>query len=58
MSYNPDKKIKELQQIICNIVNYVLWLYEKKFISDRTKDEILKICNGYHEDEQYRPKAR
>lgn len=57
MSYNPDKKIKELQQTICNIINYVLWLYEKKFISERTKDEILKICNGY-QDEQYRPKAR
>lgn len=45
MSYSPDKKIKEYQQIICNIVCYTLWLYEKKLISERTKDELLKICN-------------
>ena len=57
MSYNPDKKIKELQQIICNIVNYVLWLYEKKLVSERTKDEILNICNRY-QDEQYKSKSR
>ena len=58
MSYNPDKKIKELQQIICNIMNYVLWLYEKKLVSERTKNEILKICDGYQENDQYRPKSR
>lgn len=58
MSYNPDKKIKELQQTICNIMNYVLWLYEKKLVSERTKNEILKICDGYKEDEQYRTKSR
>ena len=46
MSYNPNEKIIELQQKICNIISYVLWLYEKKLISERTKDEILKICNG------------
>lgn len=40
-----EKQIKELQQTICNVVNYVLWLYEKEFISERTKDELLKICN-------------
>ena len=40
-----EKEIKELQQTICNVINYVLWLYEKKFISERTKDELLKICN-------------
>ena len=42
MSYNPNEKIIELQQKICNIISYVLWLYEKKLISERTKDEILK----------------
>lgn len=45
MSYNPDKRIKEYQQIICNIINYTLWLYEKKYISERTMQELLKLCN-------------
>ena len=36
--------MQELQQKICNIVSYVLWLYEKKLISERTKNELLKRC--------------
>ena len=40
-----DREVKELQQTIVNIIDYVLWLFEKKIISERTKDEILKICN-------------
>ena len=47
MSYDSNtKEIIELQQKLCNIISYVLYLYEKKIISERTKDEILKICNG------------
>ena len=41
-----DREVKELQQRICNIVCYVMWLYEKKFVSERTKDELLKLCNS------------
>lgn len=47
MSYDSNtKEIMELQQKLCNIISYVLYLYEKKIITERTKDEILKICNG------------
>lgn len=46
MSYNVVKKEKELEQRICNIVAYVLWLYEKKLISERTMNELLKRCEG------------
>lgn len=42
--YNIKREVKELQQKICNIVSYVLWLYEKKLISERTRDELLKRC--------------
>ena len=60
MSYDPVKKVKEYQQTICNIVCYVLWLYEKKLISERTKYELLKLCNpelkgeSYGESKKYR----
>ena len=42
--YNIKREVKELQQKICNIVSYVLWLYDKKLISERTRDELLKRC--------------
>ena len=44
-----DREVKELQQRICNIICYVCWLYEKKFISERTKNELLKLCNNSEE---------
>ena len=51
MSYDSNtKEIIELQQKLCNIISYVLYLYEKKIISERTKDEIIKICNGETKD--------
>jgi hypothetical protein len=42
--YNIKNQVKELQQKICNIVSYVLWLHEHKYISDKTKEELLKRC--------------
>ena len=42
--YNIKKQVKDLQQKIWNIVSYVLWLYDKKLISERTKNELLKRC--------------
>lgn len=45
-----EKELKEYQQRICNIICYVLWLYEKKFISERTKNELLKLCNHLPEE--------
>lgn len=44
-SYNVIKENSELKQKICNIISYVLWLYDKKLISERTKDELLKRCD-------------
>lgn len=46
MKDSDKREIEELQQTICNILNYILWLYEKKLISERTKNEIIKICSG------------
>ena len=43
--YNVVENVKDLQQRICNIVCYVMWLYENKHISERTKNELLKLCN-------------
>ena len=43
--YNPVKRVNELEQILCNLISYILWLYEKKYISERTKNELLKIIN-------------
>ena len=40
-----DKEIEYYQQVICNLISYVLYLYEKHIITERTRDEILKICN-------------
>ena len=43
--YNPVKEVNELKQIICNLISYILWLYDKKYITERTKNELLKIIN-------------
>lgn len=45
MSYNVIKEKDELQQRICNIISYVFWLYEKGHITERTRNELLKLCN-------------
>ena len=44
--YNVIQEKEELQQIICNIISYILFLHSKHIITDRTKNEILKICKG------------
>jgi hypothetical protein len=49
MSYNVVDRNKELQQRICNIICYVYWLYERKIINERTKNELLKLCNPIDE---------
>lgn len=46
MSYNVVKKVEEYQQIICNLISYILWLYDNKYISERTKNELLSRCEG------------
>lgn len=58
MSYNPDTRIKEYQQIIVNIINYTLWLYEKKYISEKTMQELLKLCNPSKGSESYESRRK
>lgn len=43
--YKVLENIEEIQQRLCNVISYVLYLYEKNIITERTKKEILKICN-------------
>lgn len=43
--YNIIDNIEEIQQRLCNVISYVLYLYDKKIITERTRDELLKICN-------------
>lgn len=56
--YNIVKREQELQQRICNIISYTLWLYEKKLISERTKDELLKLCNPISKGSDYNESRR
>lgn len=53
--YNIIQNIEDTQQRLCNIIAYTLWLYEKKLISERTRDELLKLCNPdvYKEGNRY-----
>lgn len=44
-SYNVISENKELKQKICNLISYILWLYDKHLISERTKEELLKRCD-------------
>ena len=53
-----EKELKEYQQIIVNIICYTLWLYERKLISERTKNELLKMCRSSKEGEKYESKHR
>lgn len=43
--YNVTDNIEDIQQRLCNVISYVLYLYEKKIITERTRDELLKLCN-------------
>lgn len=43
--YNYNSNIEDLQQTLCNVISYVIFAFEKGYISERTKDEILKIIN-------------
>lgn len=43
--YNPVSELTIIQQRLCNLIEYILFLYEKKYISERTKNELLKRIN-------------
>lgn len=43
--YNILDNLEDIEQRLCNVISYVLYLYDKKIISERTRNEILKICN-------------
>ena len=42
-----DIKVEKqiLEQKMCNVISYVLMLYRNKSISEKAKNDILKICN-------------
>ena len=52
--YNIKSENAKLEQVICNLIDYILFLYRKKIISERTKNDILNICKGGELDEQRR----
>lgn len=43
--YNAKEQVKEYQEKIVKLVDYIIFCYSKGFISERTKDELLKIIN-------------
>lgn len=45
MSYNMQGELNELKQRICNLVSYIIWLYDEHYITQRTRDELLKRIN-------------
>jgi len=44
--YNIAAEKQKLEQIICNIISYVLFLYKQGNISEKAKNDILNICNS------------
>ena len=43
--YDIKTEKQILEQKICNIISYVLMLYRTKNISEKAKNDILRICN-------------
>ena len=43
--YNAKEQVKEYQEKIVKLVDYIIFCYSKGFITERTKDELLKIIN-------------
>lgn len=43
--YNIKKEKTLLEQKICNIISYVLSMYHQGKISEKVKNDILRICN-------------
>lgn len=44
--YNIAAEKQKLEQIICNIISYVLFLYKQGNITEKAKNDILNICNS------------
>lgn len=43
--YNAVSELTKIQQRLCNLISYILWLYDNNYISERTRDELLKRIN-------------
>lgn len=43
--YNVVANLEDIQQILCNLVAYILWLFDNNYINERTKNELLKRIN-------------
>ena len=44
--YNIVAEKQKLEQIICNIISYVLFLYKQGNITEKAENDILNICNS------------
>ena len=44
--YNIVSEKQKLEQILCNLISYVLLQYRKGNISEKAKNDILRICNS------------
>ena len=44
--YNIVSEKQKLEQIIFNIISYVLLLYRQGNITEKAKNDILNICNS------------
>lgn len=43
--YNYKEQNKEYQEKIIKLVNYILFCYSKGYMSEKTKDGLLRIIN-------------
>lgn len=43
--YNITSEKQILEQKLCNVISYILMLYRNNNISEKAKNDILKICN-------------
>lgn len=43
--YNNKLSVADFQQNLVNLIDYVLTIYNKGYITERTKDELLKRIN-------------
>mgnify|MGYP007104088790 CR=1 FL=1 len=43
--YNAKERVREYQEKIIKLVDYILFCYSKGYMSEKTKDGLLRIIN-------------
>ena len=51
--YNNKNSILDFQQNLVNLIDYIITIYNKGYITERTKDELLKRINPTLEGDNY-----